>query len=50
MREGIYLILGAYILGFWGAAFGETFETFRGIQWPRGTLVLKKLDKIERMI
>ncbi len=33
MRKGAYLILGAYILGFWGAAFGETFETFRGIQW-----------------
>jgi hypothetical protein len=33
MRKGIILILGAYILGSWGAAFGETFETFRGIQW-----------------
>ena len=33
MRKGIYLILGAYILWSWGAAFGETFKTFRGIQW-----------------
>ena len=33
MRKGIYFILGAYIFGFWAAAFGETFETFRGIQW-----------------
>jgi hypothetical protein len=33
MRKGVYFILGAYILGFWAAAFGETFETFRGIQW-----------------
>lgn len=33
MRKGIFLILGAYILGFWGVASGETFESFRGIQW-----------------
>ena len=33
MRKGIFLILGVCILGFWGAASGETFETFRGIQW-----------------
>ena len=33
MRKGIFYILGVYILGIWGAAFGETFETFRGIQW-----------------
>jgi len=33
MRKGGYLILGVYILGLWGAAFGQTFETFRGIQW-----------------
>ena len=33
MRKGVYFILGAYTLGFWAAAFGETFETFRGIQW-----------------
>ena len=33
MRKGAYLILGAYILGSWGTASGETFETFRGIQW-----------------
>jgi hypothetical protein len=33
MRKGACLILGTYILGFWGAALGETFETFRGIQW-----------------
>ncbi len=33
MRKGVYFILGAYILGSWTAAFGETFETFRGIPW-----------------
>ena len=33
MRKGIYLILGAYILWSWGAAFGETFNAFRGIPW-----------------
>jgi len=33
MRKGIFLVLGAYILVYWGTAFGETFETFRGIQW-----------------
>jgi len=33
VRKGGYLILGVYILGLWGAAFGQTFETFRGIQW-----------------
>ena len=33
MRKGIYFVLGVYILWSWGAAFGETFKTFRGIQW-----------------
>ena len=33
MGEKIYLMLGTLILGFLGAAFGGTFETFRGLQW-----------------
>jgi len=33
MSKRIYFILGACILGVWGAAFCETFETFRGIRW-----------------
>jgi hypothetical protein len=33
MSKRIYFILGACILGVWGAALCETFETFRGIPW-----------------
>lgn len=33
MRKAIWVILGAYLLGFCGSASGENFETFRGIPW-----------------
>jgi hypothetical protein len=33
MKKAVLAILGTYLLGFWGSAFGEPFEAFRGIPW-----------------
>ncbi len=33
MRKGFSLFLGASVLLLLGTAFGETFETFRGVKW-----------------